>query len=79
MNFVDGPAASVPTGCKNATGVTATFASGSATESSDTKSSSTAAAPSSSQTGAAMAIGGDKVLGACGAVAMLTAALFALV
>ncbi|KFZ05865.1 hypothetical protein V501_07952 [Pseudogymnoascus sp. VKM F-4519 (FW-2642)] len=94
VNFVTGVAASVPSACTNATGLTATVVGGAASSgASTTGASTTGSSPSSTggsdasktssaaaetSTGAASAVGGE-VFGAFGAAAMSLAALFALV
>ncbi|KFY08406.1 hypothetical protein V492_06254 [Pseudogymnoascus sp. VKM F-4246] len=79
VNFVKGVAASVPSECKNATGLTAsTVASAEASKTSSAPAK-TSSAPAETSTGAAAAIGGGEVFGAFGAAAMSLAAVFALV
>ncbi|ELR04189.1 hypothetical protein VC83_03095 [Pseudogymnoascus destructans] len=91
VNFVNSVAASIPSACTNATGLTATALAGAASSGASTTGSSpssttggsaastTSSAAAKTSTGAASAIGGSDVLGAFGAAAMSLAALFALV
>ncbi|OBT86061.1 hypothetical protein VE02_05698 [Pseudogymnoascus sp. 03VT05] len=90
VNFVTGVAASIPSACTNATGLSATALGGAASSGASTTGSSpsstsgsnasqTSSAAAETSTGAASAIGGGEVFGAFGAAAMSLAALFALV